>query len=797
MIRTYIKLATRSLLKYKTQNAISIVGLAAGIFCFTICLYITRFSADADKCFDNHERITVLSLYGPYGEISGTPFDLAPALRNCGFDEVEAVSTVSFNNNYTFNSFTEKGEILSYDLCCLETDTSYNKVFTPELIAGSWEKVSAGQNSLVLSRSVAERMYGKIEDAVGKKLLSTERRITSPASTPATGGITYTVQAVMEDIPLNNTFSFLEPIDMLMVNDSEGAVYHPRANMTGCNTYVLLAPSVTNGQFQQILRQRLPSHHIFGEENEVRSQYMTEKKHKGIPIVCLVVGIVGTMVLVVSFLNFFQFLIGSFLNRMKDYSLMKLLGIGRKRLFMQLFTECLMIILIAGFILFWLYEVFGNRLSFSIPPIMMTFSRGALQIHSLQYLFFIIVLCAVVCAFVMWRISRISIQNGIYGSNKRNGKKRMRNVMLGVQLFICWIFTGLTIGIYLQTSKISDSLFSSLSRKEKEEILSVPLNYNQLSFPERMVLVEKFKQLSGVKDIMPADNNLVSNSSGRYKAYIDAEKQTWIDAQLLFVPENFFGFMDMDILEGQGFRNAQEVVVDPIFKSKRYREELLGMTLYILDDVYRVCGVSEPYVKEVYNRYSSVGYVYLPHNFNEDVAYCYIKCYPGRADEVRAAVESICGEMLPSNLNPEVNTLMEDINTEQRFELAIVKVVLFFAIICIIITLLGVYSSITLDTELRRKEVAVRKVFGAGEPQIMMLFGKLYISLLVFSALVAFPILWIVMSFFKGEYSVFFDNGFLFWAGLFAAVAALVFVTIVFRILYIARQNPAEVLKRD
>ena len=62
MITHYLKVAFRNLLKYKTQNIISIVGLAVGLFCFCICFYISRFVSSVDKCFENHERIAEVYL---------------------------------------------------------------------------------------------------------------------------------------------------------------------------------------------------------------------------------------------------------------------------------------------------------------------------------------------------------------------------------------------------------------------------------------------------------------------------------------------------------------------------------------------------------------------------------------------------------------------------------------------------------------------------------------------------------------------------------------------------------------
>ena len=91
-------------------------------------------------------------------------------------------------------------------------------------------------------------------------------------------------------------------------------------------------------------------------------------------------------------------------------------------------------------------------------------------------------------------------------------------------------------------------------------------------------------------------------------------------------------------------------------------------------------------------------------------------------------------ENLPSSVQPQISTLREDIYQAQAMENKMKGIVLFFSIVSLIITLLGVYSAITLDTERRQKEVAIRKVNGAGVKQIIMLFAHMYISLLVLSA---------------------------------------------------------------
>lgn len=88
MLQHYIKTAFRHLLKYKTQNLISILGLSVGILCFSICLYCSRFIYSVDQCFTNKERIANVNLYTPDGDIySGIPANLIESLRQTPVDE--------------------------------------------------------------------------------------------------------------------------------------------------------------------------------------------------------------------------------------------------------------------------------------------------------------------------------------------------------------------------------------------------------------------------------------------------------------------------------------------------------------------------------------------------------------------------------------------------------------------------------------------------------------------------------------------------------------------------------------
>ena len=138
---------------------------------------------------------------------------------------------------------------------------------------------------------------------------------------------------------------------------------------------------------------------------------------------------------------------------------------------------------------------------------------------------------------------------------------------------------------------------------------------------------------------------------------------------------------------------------------------ILGMSLYNYQNGYTVCGVLSSFNPSVYSRGAEQpGYVFLPSEFDYYVGHCYIKCYSGKEEEVTQWVYQILRDVLPESIDPEVSTFLEDINEEQALETKLKDIILFFSVVSLIITLLGVYVAITLDTERRQKEVAIRKV---------------------------------------------------------------------------------------
>ena len=804
----YLKIAWRNLLKYRTQNLISIIGLGVCLLCFTICMYCSRYIWGTDACFTHHGRMAELHLVRQGGDVfSGTPVRLAENLRMMQWSTVEAIAFVVYPHERTYHVEVDEGEdLLPFDpLLCMETDSCFRQVFTPDVLAGSWEIASQTPNAVVLTRNTAERMFGSITDAIGQRMVTAAKL---PYSRKR-NGVGYTVQAVIEDIPENTSLCFMDRLDMLVLNDSDGLLnYQKRDEMTGGITVALLRPGVAPAKLEAELRERGLRHTLYGEDYAVCARAFGEVfwQYSMAPYFVGVSTALGLLVLLVGLLNFFYFLVGSFLNRSRECSLRRVLGSNVRQLLAQLFTQAVLVVLLAFLLTFCLIELLAPYLHLTLMKYTLVVDPERLMMQCSQYLLLVLLCSFVVCAGAVVRVRYINIQVGLRGTFSGVKRFRGRSLLLGLQYFICWLFVALAAALFLQAHRTTSTLFGTLTNAEKADILSVPLDYPFMEHADKLVLMDRMKQHAGVQDYLLSDiayHRGVSGTELFTQPYVNAEHEE-LPTYILSVPENFFDFMHLPMRQGTAFRNAQEMVVDETLEKdmlSRKRESLMGRVLYDFSEGYTVSGICAPFVTDVYGDSRRAGnlqgFAFLPSDFTQYVGHCYLKCHPGRTDEVRQHVQKVLAEVLPRTITPQLSTLLEDVEEMQGIESKLKDIVLFLAVVCVVITMLGVYAAITLDTERRRKEVAIRKVNGAGLRQILLLFTRSYLWILSVSALLAFPLLYVLLKGWSQMYATFFNYGSFYWLGIFVFVWIVTALTVIFRILKAARVNPADVVKSE
>ena len=130
-------------------------------------------------------------------------------------------------------------------------------------------------------------------------------------------------------------------------------------------------------------------------------------------------------------------------------------------------------------------------------------------------------------------------------------------------------------------------------------------------------------------------------------------------------------------------------------------------------------------------------------------------------------------------------------------ELKISNLITLFSVIAILISIVGVFGLVVFESEYRRKEVAVRKVLGSSTPQILVLFNRSYLIILVICFILSAPVS------FYGVYrwleNFAYRTPMYWWVFLaaFIIVSVITFITVTFQNWHVANSNPVESIKSE
>ena len=166
--------------------------------------------------------------------------------------------------------------------------------------------------------------------------------------------------------------------------------------------------------------------------------------------------LIGLLILIAAMINFLKFCIQSFYNRTRELSLRKCLGSDAKGLFRLLFSEIAVLFILSALaslvLTEWIVPVYYQYMASkeTINENLFIHTPTLIQ-QEMEYLCFLFVLCALIVSLVIFRIKHITLTEGIKGVKRQ--KHSIRNFMLGVQLFICFLFIAVAIGLRIFTTR--------------------------------------------------------------------------------------------------------------------------------------------------------------------------------------------------------------------------------------------------------------------------------------------------------------------------------------------------------
>ena len=338
MIVHYLKIAWRNLLKYRTQTAVNIVGLAVGFACFALSLVWIRYELTYDGYHTGADR-----LYLAYrvSQTDATGYDLevkdvVPVLRE-SFPEVEAVCGISlYRNSQGLNVPGEK----AIGGARLSADSAFMQMFGVRVLAGDTDFLHK-RDKIAVTEDYARRLFGKT-DVVGEKIQDYYAGRMS-------------IGAVVSSLPhssfafdywrggWNNDYQLSgDPVLIRLRPDADIEVFARKAQ-----DYKVVKDGKDTYPFQDVRWMPLTRYHYsdVNTDQSVRFTYLV-----------LFAG-VGLLIILGSLLNYLALFVTRMRIREREIGLRRVNGASRWSLFVQFATEYALLVVVAGLVGMTLVEL--------------------------------------------------------------------------------------------------------------------------------------------------------------------------------------------------------------------------------------------------------------------------------------------------------------------------------------------------------------------------------------------------------------------------------------------------------
>jgi putative ABC transport system permease protein len=790
-MKTIIRNFTSIFRKFATANLLNLLGLSLAFASFFVIMTQVNFDLGYNKSITEHENLFRMTLkLGPGEDDYGTTLP-RPVVERLASASPHVTGYSVRNGWINYDQFVVDNQ--EYSLNLIYGEREFLSVFKPTVISGDVKGLDQIGN-IVLPRSEALRMFGTT-DAAGKTMKYKWDDNTF-----------YHVCAVIEDYPENN---LLHGACFISTNWNEG-----NYNNWNYDAYIRVddvanLPAVQNSLRQTAIELFKDEFELNTKEEEevlqvvltnVADAHFSKFLDKSAPargsiylLICF-----SLLIVVIAAVNFMNFSLAETPMRIRSINTQKVLGATTASLRGSLLAEAVLISLIA-FILALLIVYLAHDLG------LQELVQGSILLQDHQLLIALTLLLSIIVglmagAYPSYYVTSFPPALVLKGSFGLSPKGRMlRSVLICLQFIVSFMLV-IGVGImYLQSYLIYHTDYGF----DKDEVLVVrtaPDTRNKVD-----AIDAELRSISGIEGASLAMNVLGSKDS--YMTWGRGEGEKHTNFTCIFVDWRFLDVMGIDIVEGRNFRKDDGDVY--IFnESAKKKYPWLTVDQPINDGDYPVVG----FCKDI--KYASLRvddtqqpiafFVPSPNSENWGNGYwrnhMLVRVAAGvdKLEAKQKVMEVVNkyekGQPLDiSGLRYMDEVLEETYQREDRFT----KQILLFSLLAILISIIGVFGMTMFESEYRRKEIGIRKVFGSSTREILTMFNRRYLYILLGCFVVAAPI-----GYFLGEHWL---EGFavrtaispLLFLVSFLLIALITMLTVTYQSWKNASENPIHSIKNE
>lgn len=808
MLSNFIKVAIRNLFRNSFYTIINIIGLAIGLTGAILIGLFIQSELSYDRYHNHHERVYRLESHfeigGNIDNFAATALPLAPALQVEFPDVVDTITRVTNmdNNLFEYNDQKFFDENIHY------ADSTYFEIFTHRFIAGNPQDALNDPNEIVLTQSMAQRIFGS-ENPLGKVITGGR-------------GVHYTVTGVIEDVPANTHFTFNALVSMISLAEIFGyeAFQSLDGNLfwnIGFFSYIKLKPNARietiTENFPAVYQKYMAP---LGEQINASFNLLvtpladvhlkattTHDLPRGNIAYIYVFAVVALFLLLIGCINYMNLATARSAGRAMEVGIRKVVGAQKGMLQRQFITESLLITFLAMIIALIAAEL--------LLPFFNAISGKSLEFNLFTHFDYLLIIIgvSVLVGFVSGSYPAFYLASFIpaqvlKSATGRSRRSTLRKVLVLIQfaISIIMIIGTLTVGRQLQYIQNKDLGFSDdnlMVLTIRDESASQKLD----AFKDRLSSVPGVISVASASGIPGNINSIIVQ---RYETNdgLMAEKAI----NFTMVDYDFIDVMEMHLMAGRQYdRDIHTDIEDAMIINQAMATNLgwnepLGKKVDFgaggpdgANRNTRVIGVVENFhYVSLHNAIDPLMLVLADRTMRTFV----LRLQGQNMHSTIESVGSVWDEFCP-DFPYEYQFLDANLKAMYDADRKIGTVFRVMSILCIVIACLGLFGLATFTAEQRTREIGIRKVMGAEVSTITILLSSEFLKWVLLANCIAWPIsFWALNSWLKNfAFRIeLLSNFWIFFAS--AAVSLIIaLLTVIFQTVKAANQNPIKALRYE
>jgi len=821
MLKQIITFSFRSLRKLAFMNLLNLGGLMLGLSVFFMTTLFLYQENSYEKDFDNRNQIYQIST-----NLMGTKFAMGPINLPLVLNEIPEIELfTSFKHASKVNLFSEGKELKMREL--LKVDSGFFEVFNYELLFGDVASVLNDPNTIVLNENAAQDLFGTL-DVVGK-IIKIRDQNGKELSSSVVGGVSKqpqfksqisfdlvlsknVVAKTEEELKLDNWQSASHYLFAVLNKNSSEKVVNQKLDELA---YKYIYPKTYLGGGKHSLEEwkELPLNMGFYVESIETLRKTSETKMNLMPKMnkgqVETLEVIGLISLLISIINFINISTAKASVRMKEVGVKKVLGASKSQLIGQFLFESFVLVLISSILALGIVEsvvilkpsFIGIQLDYSV----LHSSEWVLRLISI--IFVITLTSGLYPALYLSSGKALSIiKKGAIKNNFSILNAALFRKGATVVQFVCSI--GLIIGVLVMFTQIDFLKKRNIGYDANGVVVisnTISLSNSQQAFKTELL------KLSSISSA--AYSNRVPNAESYVMPFLmKVNDSTELNISPFSVDSSFFEVMGMKFIHGNAFEKRLYFDDNQDDSEGKKDEMILGKQLYpaVLNEVAaRALNLENPIGSIVQNLIivgvvddfvfsdlrQKVEPVILTPRTTKRIVNHPLVIKANSNNQIIKSIQKLWSKF--TNETMEWNYLESNYSKLITKELEGFNAVLFFSILAIIISLLGLLGLAIFTVDQRIHEFGIRKVLGASVSDIMRLFSWNFVKLIIVAFVISMPISFFVMNSWLSDFA----NRISISTSLFVIAGCLtliiVFTTIFLQSLKAGRLNPVDTLRNE